>query len=153
MRCGAQENSILDASVLAPESYTVLMRSSNSAGGWGREAKAHVRTYDPKSGVNFSVPEGFGACLTLGLPQVKEMAQVLADRILAMDRDPDEYARLQIWRTQFPTREACDADVRCMVSAYAHNYECCAFFEPGCYCRHCIMLHFPLMARGERNSC
>ncbi len=47
------------------------------------------------------------------------MAQILADRILSMDRNPDEYAKLQTWRTQFPTREACDADVRCMVSVYA----------------------------------
>jgi hypothetical protein len=47
------------------------------------------------------------------------MARILAEQILVMERNPGEYAKLQSWRTDFPTREACDADVKCMVSAGA----------------------------------
>ena len=60
-----------------------------------------------------------GGLLPLGIAQIENMARVLADRILAMDRDPVEYAKLQSWRAQFPTRESCDAHVRCMVSSVA----------------------------------
>ena len=71
---------------------------------------------------------------------VEVMAKALAERLMAMDADPDELAKVHEWRKEFPTREKCSVDDRCMGKL--------AFTEETSNCRLCGAVYGAVKSKG-----